>query len=136
MVDRLERQILEIIGNASSLVRTVTQKEIQAGVLFPSLTAIDIKRHLPSEISLSLIDSRLNLLERDGYIFRENSRWWLTRKGRKEIGLPEDREPKVEESGKPVSRIIEEAFARHGVGEGGEMEGQEQPDNRVIPQVG
>ena len=114
MVDRLERQILEIIGNASSLVRTVTRREIESGVLFPSVTAVDIRRNLPSTIQLSVIESRLQLLEKDGYIFSDGGRWWLTRKGQSEVGRLGSPVSYAERKDKPVSSLIEESFAEHG----------------------
>jgi hypothetical protein len=114
MVDRLEHQILEIIGNASSLVRTVTRREIESGVLYPSVTAMDIRRNLPSTIQLSVVESRLQLLEKDGFIFNDGGRWWLTRKGQQEVGRPTDQQPFAEKRDKPVSSQIEESFAEHG----------------------
>jgi len=113
MVDRLERQILEIIGNSSSLVRTVTRREIESGVLYPSVTATDIRRNLPSTIQLSVVESRLQLLEKDGFIFNDGGRWWLTRKGQQEVGRP-TQQPLAEKRDKPVSSQIEESFAEHG----------------------
>jgi hypothetical protein len=111
-VDRLDRQILETIANAPSLVRTVTRQEIEAGVLFPSATALDIKRNLPVEVPLSLVDSRLNYLENDGYIFYNTGRWWLTRKGRIEIG-EKGEQLMSNQIQKPVRAILEETFVRH-----------------------
>ena len=113
MVDRLERQILEIIGDASSLVRTVTRREIESGVLFPSVTAIDIRRNLPNTIQLGVIESRLQLLEKDGYIYSDGGRWWLTRKGQSEVGQSRALEPTDKQS-RPISSLIEESFAEHG----------------------
>ena len=114
MVDRLEHQILEIIGNAASLVRTVTRTEIESGVLFPSVTAMDIRRNLPSTVQLSVVESRLQLLEKDGFIFSDGGRWWLTRKGQLEIGRLSDQQPYAQKQDKPVSSQIEESFAEHG----------------------
>ncbi|MEM2112044.1 MAG: hypothetical protein QXX08_09245 [Candidatus Bathyarchaeia archaeon] len=114
MLDRLEREILQIIGNATSLVRTVTRKEIETGVLFPSVTAVDIKRNLPSSVQLSVIESRLQLLERGGYIFSEGGRWWLTKKGQQEVGFQGEHQIFVEKERKPVVSQIEELFAEHG----------------------
>jgi hypothetical protein len=111
MVDRLDRQILETIANAPSLVRTVTRREIEAGVLFPSATAMDIKRNLPGDVPLNLVENRLNSLERDGYIFFNEGRWWLTRRGRKEIGREEEAEPDTIQ--RPVRTLLEEAFTKH-----------------------
>ncbi len=113
MVDRLERQILEIIGDASSLVRTVTRREIESGVLFPSVTAIDIRRNLPSTIQLSVIESRLQLLEKDGYIYSDGGRWWLTKKGQSEVGQSRALQPSDKQD-RPISSLIEESFAEHG----------------------
>ena len=114
MVDRLERQILEIIGNAASLVRTVTRTEIESGVLFPSVTAMDIRRNLPTTVQLSVVESRLQLLEKEGFIFSDGGRWWLTRKGQLEIGRLSDQQPYAQKQDKPVSSQIEESFAEHG----------------------
>lgn len=111
MVDRLDRQILETIANAPSLVRTVTRREIEAGVLFPSVTAMDIKRNLPDNIPLNLVESRLNSLGRDGYIFFNEGRWWLTTKGRKEIGRAEEVGPDTVQ--RPVRDLLAETFTRH-----------------------
>ena len=111
MVDRLDRQILETIANAPSLIRTVTRREIEAGVLFPSATAMDIKRNLPGDVPLILIENRLNSLERDGYIFFNEGRWWLTGRGRKEIGRGEEVEPDTVQ--RPVRTLLEEAFTKH-----------------------
>jgi hypothetical protein len=112
MVDRLDRQILETIANAPSLVRTVTRREIEAGVLFPSATALDIKRNLPGQVSLNLVESRLGSLERDGYIFFNEGRWWLSRKGRKELGVGEEEE-RSDMGQRPVRAVLEETFTRH-----------------------
>lgn len=111
MVDRLDRQILETIANAPSLVRTVTRREIEAGVLFPSATALDIKRNLPGDVPLNLVENRLNSLERDGYIFFNEGRWWLTARGRKEIGRGEEVE--LETVQRPVRNLLEETFTKH-----------------------
>ncbi len=114
MVDRLEREILEIIAKASSLVRTVTRKEIETGVLFPSVTAMDIRRNLPSTVQLSVIESRLQLLEKEGYIFNEGGRWWLTRKGQQEVGFQSEKQSIEEKLNRPITSQIEESFAEHG----------------------
>lgn len=111
-VDRLDRQILETIANAPSLIRTVTRQEIEAGVLFPSATALDIKRNLPVEVPINLVESRLNYLEKDRYIFFNDGRWWLTRKGRIEIGEKGD-QSMSNSMQKPVRAILEETFVRH-----------------------
>ena len=111
-VDRLDRQILETIANSPSLVRTVTRQEIEAGVLFPSATALDIKRNLPVEVPIKLVESRLDYLEKDGYIFFNADRWWLTRKGRMEIGEKRE-QPMSNQLQKPVRAILEETFVRH-----------------------
>ncbi len=112
MVDILEHQILEIIGDASSLVRTVTRREIESGVLFPSVTAMDIRRNLPSTIQLSVIESRLQLLEKNGYIYNDGGRWWLTRKGQSEVGHSKTPELSDKQE-RPISSLIEESFAAH-----------------------
>ena len=112
MVDRLDRQILETIANSPSLVRTVTRREIETGVLFPSVTALDIKRNLPGQIALNLVESRLGSLERDGYIFFNEGRWWLSHKGRKELGVgDEEGDPNMGQ--RPVRAVLEETFTRH-----------------------
>jgi hypothetical protein len=112
MVDRLDRQILETIADAPSLVRTVTRREIEAGVLFPSATALDIKRNIPENVPLNLVESRLNSLERDGYIFFNENRWWLSRKGRGEIKREEEIGPEPDAIHKPVRALLEETFVR------------------------
>jgi hypothetical protein len=112
MVDRLDRQILETIANAPSLVRTVTRREIEAGVLFPSVTALDIKRNLPGQVTLNLVESRLGSLERDGYIFFNEGRWWLSHKGRMELGVG-DEEEHSDMGQRPVRAVLEETFTRH-----------------------
>lgn len=111
MVDRLDQQILETIANAPSLVRTVTRREIEAGVLFPSATAFDIRRNLSENIPLNLVESRLNSLDGDGYIFFNEGRWWLTKRGRTEVG----RERVEPESSihKPVRALLQETFVKH-----------------------
>jgi hypothetical protein len=112
MVDRLDRQILETIANSPSLVRTVTRREIETGVLFPSVTALDIKRNLPGQVTLNLVESRLGSLERDGYIFFNEGRWWLSHKGRKELGVG-DEEGDTNMGQRPVRAVLEETFTRH-----------------------
>ena len=112
MVDKLDRQILEVIANAPSLVRTVTRREIEAGVLFPSVTVMDIKRNLPENVPLNLVESRLNSLERDSFIFFNDGRWWLTPKGRREVGRPDEAQPDPEQA-RPMRMILSEAFTRH-----------------------
>lgn len=112
MVDRLDRQILETIANSPSLVRTVTRREIETGVLFPSVTALDIKRNLPGQVTLNLVESRLGSLERDGYIFFDEGRWWLSHKGRKELGVG-DEEGDTNMGQRPVRAVLEETFTRH-----------------------
>ncbi len=111
MVDRLDQQILETIANAPSLVRTVTRREIEEGVLFPSATALDISRNLPENVPLNLVESRLNSLERDGYIFFNEGRWWLTPRGRTEVGRERVQpEPSIH---KPVRALLQETFVKH-----------------------
>lgn len=64
------------------------------------------------EVPLNLIESRLNYLEKDRYIFYNDGRWWLTRKGRIEIG-EKGEQPMSNPMQKPVRAILEETFVRH-----------------------
>jgi hypothetical protein len=116
MVDTLDRQILEVISKAASLVRTVTRREVETGILFPSVTAVDIKRNLRSEVQLNVIESRLSNLAREGYIYYDGGRWWLTRKGQLEVGGVCVHEASVDVAEKPISRILEETFSKYGAG--------------------
>jgi hypothetical protein len=111
MIDRLDKQILEIIVNAPSLVRSVTQQELQAGVLYPSVTTMDIKRNLPSDYTIEIIEGRLRTLESEGYIYFESDRWWITTRGRSALGgtLPAE-PPRL--SPKPMRDILEETFSK------------------------
>jgi len=79
MLDKLDVRILEIINSASSIVRSISEKEIEFGVLFPSVTTLDIKRNLPTQIELNVIKGRLNALKDEGYIYFDSERWWLKR---------------------------------------------------------
>lgn len=113
MVDRLDLQILEVIDNAPSIVRSVTEKEIESGVLFPSVTTMDIKRNLPYNVDVKIIEGRLKALEDDGYIYYEMNRWWLTRKGREILGKTDsETSPLPTSPSKPMRQILEETFSR------------------------
>lgn len=117
MVDQLDLQILEVIENAPSIVRSVTEREIESGVLSPSVTTIDIKRNLPSGVSMSIIEGRLKALEDDGYIFYEKNRWWLTRKGRESLGKTVSKPSSMPTpSSKPMRTILEETFSKFEAG--------------------
>jgi hypothetical protein len=111
MIDRLDKQILEIIVNAPSLVRSITQQELQAGVLYPSVTTMDIKRNLPSDYTIEIIEGRLRTLESEGYIYFESDRWWITTRGRSALGgtLPAE---SPRSSPKPMRDILEETFSK------------------------
>ncbi|MDQ1278759.1 MAG: hypothetical protein QG670_19 [Thermoproteota archaeon] len=112
MVDKLDLQILDIIWNAASIVRSVTEKEIRSGVLSPSVTAMDIKRNLRLDIDLSVIEGRLRALESDGHIYYELDRWWLTSKGRETLGKPSTDITASTSYSKPMREILEETFAK------------------------
>ena len=111
MIDRLDKQILEIIVNAPSLVRSITQQELQAGVLYPSVTTMDIKRNLPSDYTTEIIEGRLRTLESEGYIYFESDRWWITTRGRSALGGTLPAEP-PRSSPKPMRDILEETFSK------------------------
>ncbi len=111
MIDRLDKQILEIIVNAPSLVRSITQQELQAGVLYPSVTTMDIKRNLPSDYTTEIIEGRLRTLESEGYIYFESDRWWITTRGRSALGGTLPAEP-PQSSPKPMRDILEETFSK------------------------
>lgn len=112
MVDKLDLQILDVIWNAASIVRSVTEKEIRSGVLSPSVTAMDIKRNLRLNVDLSVIEGRLRALENDGHIFYEMDRWWLTSKGREALGKPSKDILSSTSSSKPMREILEETFSK------------------------
>jgi hypothetical protein len=113
MLDKLDVRILEIIYNASSIVRSISEKEIEVGVLFPSVTTLDIKRNLPTQIELNVIKGRLNSLKDDGYIYFDSERWWLTEKGKEVLGKTDsDTSFQTLSSSKPMGKILEETFSR------------------------
>jgi hypothetical protein len=113
LVDQLDLQILDVIDKAPTIVRSVTEKEIERGMLSPSVTTIDIKRNLPHNISVNIIEGRLKTLEDDGYIYYETNRWWLTLKGKKILG--NDYKPLLmpTPSFKPMRTILEETFSKY-----------------------
>ena len=108
MLDPLDRQILETISKAPFIVRSVTEKEIRSGVLLPSITTLDIKRNLPRNVDVDIIEGRLNALEGEGYIYYEENRWWLTTKGKKAIGIGDTKPP----SSGPIREVLEETFSK------------------------
>jgi hypothetical protein len=113
MVDQLDLKILCLIENASKIVRSVTEREIERGVLYPSVTTMDIKRNMPINVDLNIIDGRLSALENEGYIFYETNRWWLTGKGRKALGKADSKRfPLLSSSSKPIRKALEETFLR------------------------
>ncbi len=111
MIDRLDKQILEIIINAPSLVRSVTQQELQAGVLYPSVTTMDIKRNLSSDYTIDIIEGRLRALESEGYIYYDSDRWWITTRGRSALGSALPATPH-QPSPKPMREILAETFSK------------------------
>jgi hypothetical protein len=113
MLDKLDVRILEIINNASSIVRSISEKEIEVGVLFPSVTTLDIKRNLPTQIELNVIKGRLNALKDEGYIYFDSERWWLTEKGKEGIGKADSNTSfQTTSLSKPMGKILEETFSR------------------------
>jgi hypothetical protein len=113
MLDKLDVRILEIINNASSIVRSISEKEIEVGVLFPSVTTLDIKRNLPTQIELNVIKGRLNSLKDEGYIYFDSERWWLTEKGKEIIGKSDSNTSfQTTSLSKPMGKILEETFSR------------------------
>ena len=112
MIDSLDRQILEIVEKAQSIVRSITEREIERGVLFPSVSTMDIKRNLSYDISIEVIEGRLNALESDGYIYFERKRWWLTNKGRTVLGRSDKKLVIPTPSSKSMRKILEETFSR------------------------
>ncbi len=113
MLDKLDVRILEIINKASSIVRSISEKEIEVGVLFPSVTTLDIKRNLPTQIELNVIKGRLNALKDEGYIYFDSERWWLTEKGKEVLGKT-DSNTSVQTTSlsKPMGKILEETFSK------------------------
>ncbi len=112
MIDSLDRQILEIIEKAPSIVRSITEQELERGVLFPSVSTMDIKRHLTSDVSVDVIEGRLKALASDGYLYFERQRWWLTRKGQLVLGRVTKQAGISTSSSKPMRTILEETFSR------------------------
>jgi hypothetical protein len=113
MLDKLDKRILEIIDNAPSIVRSISERELKVGVLFPSVTTMDIKRNLPPQIDLNVVEGRLNTLENEGHIYFESKRWWLTKKGKEVLGK-KDLSTSYQTSplSKPMSKILEETFTQ------------------------
>ncbi len=112
MIDSLDRQILEIIDKAPSIVRSITEQELERGVLFPSVSTMDIKRNLTSDVSVDIIEGRLKALASDGYLYFERQRWWLTRKGQLVLGRVGLQAGVPTPSTKPMRTILEETFSR------------------------
>ncbi len=112
MIDSLDRQILEVIEKAPSIVRSITEREIERGVLFPSVSTMDIKRNLSYDVSIEIIEGRLNSLESEGYIYFEQKRWWLTHKGRIVLGRSDEKTVLPTSSSTPMRKILEETFSR------------------------
>jgi len=112
MVDQLDLKILHLIENAPTIVRSVTEREIERGVLYPSVTTMDIKRNMPINVDLNIIESRLSALENEGHIFYEANRWWLTGKGRKALGKGDSQRVTLQPSSKPIRKALEETFLR------------------------
>lgn len=112
MIDSLDRQILEVIEKAPSIVRSITEREIERGVLFPSVSTMDIKRNLSYDVSIEIIEGRLNSLESEGYIYFEQKRWWLTHKGRIVLGRSDEKTVLPTPSSRPMRKILEETFSR------------------------
>ena len=112
MIDSLDRQILEVIEKAPSIVRSITEREIERGVLFPSVSTMDIKRNLSLDVSIEVIEGRLNSLEREGYIYFEQKRWWLTHKGRIVLGRSDEKTVLPTPSSRSMRKILEETFSR------------------------
>lgn len=113
MLDSLDRQILETINKAPLIVRSVTEREIRGGVLLPSVTTVDIKRNLPRDVDVRIIEGRLRALEGSGYIYYEEDRWWLTTEGKKAIGIVVAK-PADSDS---TRRMLDETFSRFEVEE-------------------
>ena len=113
MLDKLDRRILEIIDNAPSIVISISKREIEVGVLFPSVTTVDIKRNLPHEIDLNIIEGRLSALKDEGYIYFQSNRWWLTQRGKGVLGKTG---PSISYQttslSKPMRDVLEETFSR------------------------
>jgi hypothetical protein len=114
MLDKLDVRILELIDNASSIVRSISEKEIEIGVLFPSVTTLDIKRNLPTQIELNVIKGRLNALKDEGYIYFDSERWWLAEKGKGILGKTDSNNTfQTTSLSKPMGKILEETFSRY-----------------------
>ena len=114
MLDKLDVRILEIINNASSIVRSVSEKEIEVGVLFPSVTSLDIMRNLPTQIELNVIKGRLNALKDERYIYFVSERWWLTERGKEVLGKTDSNTSfQTTSLSKPMGKILEETFSKH-----------------------
>ena len=113
MLDKLDVRILEIIDKASSIVRSISEKEIEVGVLFPSVTTLDIKRNLPTQIELNVIKGRLNALKDERYIYFVSERWWLTEKGKEVLGKTDSNTSfQTTSLSKPMGKILEETFSK------------------------
>ena len=112
MIDSLDRQILEVIEKAPSIVRSITEREIERGVLYPSVSTMDIKRNLSYDVSIEIIEGRLNSLESEGYIYFEQKRWWLTHKGRIVLGRSDEKMVLPTPSSRSMRKILEETFSR------------------------
>jgi hypothetical protein len=108
MLDLLDKQILETINSSPSLVRSITEEEVRRGVLLPSVTTLDIKRNLPRNVDIKIVEGRLRVLENEGYIYYEKGRWWLTTKGRDALGIS-SKQP----SSGSMRRVLEETFAKY-----------------------
>lgn len=113
MIDNLDKQILEIIENAPLIVRSITEREIESGVLFPSVSTMDIKRNLPFDTSFDVVEGRLKTLEVEGYIYFEGARWWLTNKGRGILGKTGKKPILPTPPSKPMRKILEETFSKY-----------------------
>ncbi|UCH37398.1 MAG: hypothetical protein JSV76_06910 [Candidatus Bathyarchaeota archaeon] len=108
MLVLLDKQILETINSSPSLVRSITEEEVRRGVLLPSVTTIDIKRNLPRNVDIKIVEGRLRVLENEGHIYYEKGRWWLTTKGKSALGIS----PKQPSSGS-MRVVLEETFAKY-----------------------
>ena len=113
MLDKLDVRILEIINKASSIVRSISEKEIEVGVLFPSVTSLDIMRNLPTQIELNVIKGRLNALKDERYIYFVSERWWLTERGKEVLGKTDSNTSfQTTSLSKPMGKILEETFSK------------------------
>ena len=131
MLDKLDRKILEIIDNSPSIVRSISKREIEDGVLFPSMRTLDIKRNLPHEIDLNIIEGRLNALKDEGYIYFESNLWWLTQRGKRILGRTG---PVVSyqarSQSKPIRKVLKETFFRFESVEQDTVKARELPDRK------